>query len=715
MTMLIPIAVTNALTAVPLAILAWFIGRTVRRPALTHALWIIVLMKLVTPPLVHFEIPVSVSSRIPAASPVITRPTVAPVTVADISPLNPIEEQTRLGGETSDVSVIRSGAGMIEVRSSDIRKPASRSLDSAASVASRSSLVSLMNDFLLSPLFLLGLKFSQVGAEWGAVLFQLWILGSVISFGVQIGMVIRFGRQIVSRGIRDEALQLQADRLAQSMSLRHCPEVRLVSATISPMLWSCGARTQLLFPRELMSRLNAESRETLVIHELAHYGRGDHWVRCLEFLATGLFWWHPVVWWARRQIEEVEEECCDNWVVSHIQQNPRRYAEALLDTIDFLCGVPSRVPPMASGLGNASFLRRRLTNIMRGASQNRLSHRLRAGIAILMAMLLPFQPLLFGSASAISTALPQVLEISTPRQMISNDTMSQSPIRSRGDLPPESSDATDAINVPGSTPERVNPMAASPKPRVLRSEQVWSNAVSPNGRFVIRATTGRRVLLTDLQSDRETDLSEYAISAVSFTPEGHQFVAVTNDGQVMQWDAVKNQLIQVVYTHADALRTVSVSPEGDQVAVGGRDGSIHVISLETGTVLFQRPAQEMPVNCIRFSPDGSRIAVAVGEWNSNEHGHVQLISVPTGATEIIKCDTAPGALTFVSNHELIIGEWNGHATLWNLIQHKAVGAANADKAVVAAVSFSPDNPQLREIAFVSLKNSEGLNQKFLSQ
>ena len=64
-------------------------------------------------------------------------------------------------------------------------------------------------------------------------------------------------------------------------------------------------------------------------------------------------------------------------------------------------------------------------------------------------------------------------------------------------------------------------------------------------------------------------------------------------------------------------------------------------------------------------------------------------------------DTAPGAITFVSNDELIVGQWNGHAALWNLIQHKVVGAANANKSIVAAASFSPDNPQMREIAFVS--------------
>src|SRR5437773_1721665 len=78
------------------------------------------------------------------------------------------------------------------------------------------------------------------------------------------------------------------------------------------------------------------ARATLIAHELAHYRRGDHWVRVFELVVSGIFWWNPVVWWARRQIEIAEEECCDAWVIEQFPDTPRWYAEALLETIDFL-------------------------------------------------------------------------------------------------------------------------------------------------------------------------------------------------------------------------------------------------------------------------------------------------------------------------------------------------------------------------------------------
>jgi WD40 repeat protein len=174
----------------------------------------------------------------------------------------------------------------------------------------------------------------------------------------------------------------------------------------------------------------------------------------------------------------------------------------------------------------------------------------------------------------------------------------------------------------------------------------------------------------------------------------------------MLWDAEKSRPIRVLHTNQSGLRSASVSPDGDAVVVGDRDGTLLVLDLETGQSRTTLPRQTMPVNCVRFSPDATRIAVALGELNSNDQGQVRLINLQTGASEIFHCNTAPGAITFVSNDELIIGQWNGHATLWNLIQHKIVGAANADKNIIAAVSFSPDNPQLREIAF----KSPGINE-----
>ena len=70
----------------------------------------------------------------------------------------------------------------------------------------------------------------------------------------------------------------------------------------------------------------------------------------------GLYWWHPVVWYARRELREAEEQCCDAWVVATLPGAGRAYASALLDTLDFLSAAPPAVPLLASGLGQVSDL-----------------------------------------------------------------------------------------------------------------------------------------------------------------------------------------------------------------------------------------------------------------------------------------------------------------------------------------------------------------------
>src|SRR5437660_8069198 len=49
------IALSNAVAATFLALVALVIGRLFRRPAFTHALWLLVLIKLITPPLRAIE------------------------------------------------------------------------------------------------------------------------------------------------------------------------------------------------------------------------------------------------------------------------------------------------------------------------------------------------------------------------------------------------------------------------------------------------------------------------------------------------------------------------------------------------------------------------------------------------------------------------------------------------------------------------------------
>ena len=532
------------------------------------------------------------------------------------------------------------------------------------------------------------------------MLLMVWLAGVAAWTTVQLVRAVRFQRRVVRAAKSDDALQQQVQRLAVALGLRRGPHVLLVDAAVSPMLWGCGSRAKLLFPLDLAARLDAEARATLLTHELAHFARGDHWVRLLELVATGLFWWHPVVWWARQQIEEAEEECCDAWVVSQFPHAPRQYAEALLDTIDYLCESRRALPPVACGLGQAHFIRHRLTKIMRGASPKMLSQRVRYATLLVAALLLPLQPFVFGSASVANLrrparSAPVVVETNSIPLLAG---VERKEFHSKTDNTPIS-----PILFPETPPSPDVPTAASTSPvTAMRGEKIWSTAASPDGRYVVRATTARRVVLTDLKSNNETDLSEGRITSVAFAPDGEWFATVDQEGRVTIWDSSRGERLRTVWTHTGALHSVAVSPGGQAIAVGGRDGTVLLMDGITGELLADLPHYPSAVNCIRFSGDGRQLAVAIGDWMSNGRGEVALLNAVTGKTETtLRCPTSPGALTFASNEELIVGLWDGRTQLWNLVHQQVVGTALADKRVVSAAAFSPDNPALREAIFVA--------------
>jgi hypothetical protein len=158
------------------------------------------------------------------------------------------------------------------------------------------------------------------------------------------------------------------------------------------MLWALFGSPRLLLPASLWERLTPDQRDTLLVHELAHLRRGDHWVRWLELAALALYWWHPVAWWARRQLQEAEEQCCDAWVVWALPDAALAYADALVATVAFLSQPRLLLPLGASGMGRTSQVKRRLTMIVNQTGSRALSWPWLLLVLLLGAALLPWRP-----------------------------------------------------------------------------------------------------------------------------------------------------------------------------------------------------------------------------------------------------------------------------------------------------------------------------------
>jgi beta-lactamase regulating signal transducer with metallopeptidase domain len=320
------LGVGNALMALPLALAAALVGRFGRRPALTHALWLLVLVKLVTPPLLPLPLP-WLTDALPALA------------TADVTP-EPIQEPAPAPPEVGEPAL-----------------------------------------------------------PWPVYVSVVWLAGTAACFGVALARIGRFQRLLRHTRQAPPDLQAEADELARRMGAAAGPRVRLVPGLLAPMLWSFGRCTCLLMPAALLGRLDDDQRRTLLAHELAHWRRRDHWVRYLELVVLALYWWLPLAWLARRRLRDAEEECCDAWVMWLLPQAGRAYATALVETLDFLAQARPSLPPAASGIGQFTLMRKRLTLILSGTPPRSLPVAGLLAVGGLGLLLLPVAPGFAGPAA----------------------------------------------------------------------------------------------------------------------------------------------------------------------------------------------------------------------------------------------------------------------------------------------------------------------------
>jgi beta-lactamase regulating signal transducer with metallopeptidase domain len=334
---------SNAVVATVLALLASAVGLFSRRPALVHSLWLLVLIKLITPPICRvevFQLPTP-----PKAEAALQAKDFASQPVLDTSDLRAFLNE-------------REPSEACKVDDAPIPVCDEPALSSASSLA------------------LSDLTTSENALNWSFVrplLWSVWLTGSLGCLFVAAIRVVRFQLLLRWAEPASDELQDRVQLLAECLGLTSVPVVWMVPGPVSPMIWPIGLRPRLLIPHGLLDRLSAEQRDTLLAHELAHLRRRDHWVRGLELLVTGLFWWHPIVWWGRQAIREAEEECCDAWVMWALPASSRAYASALVEALDFLAGArPAMLPPAACGLGQFQTLKRRLTMILTGSPSRSL-------------------------------------------------------------------------------------------------------------------------------------------------------------------------------------------------------------------------------------------------------------------------------------------------------------------------------------------------------
>jgi len=160
-------------------------------------------------------------------------------------------------------------------------------------------------------------------------LLGIWAIGALM-----LGLWFAFGHLALNRLARDAEVVLDPAWLetveAEAKRCGWRSPIRLIrsSRAGSPVTWRVRQLTVLL-PAESRA-WSADKRRAVIAHELAHATRGDHQANLIARLACAAYWFHPLVWYAARELRAESERACDDVVIEQGTPNDD-YASLLLE------------------------------------------------------------------------------------------------------------------------------------------------------------------------------------------------------------------------------------------------------------------------------------------------------------------------------------------------------------------------------------------------
>ncbi len=621
------LAVAAALTAV-----AFAAGRWANRPALAHALWLLVLVKLLTPPLVAIPI-----RCLPAkAEPTVVAPVVAPPATSGGSELSPVV----IVEPISITPVAPTHGPRVSPPPSTVEfvvPPAPLPPPSAVARATR-----------------------WVPA-WEVVLLGTWAIGMFVSLGLVVRRARRFARLLSFASAPPPGLVEEVAAAAGRLGLRRAPRVRVVPGGIAPLVWAIG-RPTLYFPAGLLARLSADQRLALVAHELAHLRRWDHAVRVIEFVTLAVYWWCPLAWLARRELRRLEEEACDADVLDAAPGSGYAYASAILETIDYLAGV-APIPALASGIGDVASLRHRLVLILGRTRPKQTSRGTRLALAVAGLVLLAIGPKLHRlTAAAVDSAfgMPDKTSAIPAFALAPFDETFIEPIQFQPTSVPliaVGENGTEPALASALSPDGSR-LAISVGPTVgvwdlALKRQLFTlvghteaiNAVvfSPDGSRIATAGNDTTAIIWNAADGRRlhtlTGHGRWVLGA-AFAPDGRTLATCGYDKTVRLWDAMTGEPKATWTGHTGGVRSVAYSPDGRTIATGGADNEVRLWDSITGVTTHTLKKHHAAVRVVAFSPDGTRLVSGsedrtVRVWNPTDGREIgQPVPLPDYATTL---------------------------------------------------------------------------------
>ncbi|KAJ7602081.1 WD40-repeat-containing domain protein [Mycena polygramma] len=229
----------------------------------------------------------------------------------------------------------------------------------------------------------------------------------------------------------------------------------------------------------------------------------------------------------------------------------------------------------------------------------------------------------------------------------------------------------------------------------LQQYSIKSLSFSPNGTRIVSGDFHRGPMLWDAATGTEivgffkVDVAH--VGCVAFSPDGKHIVSGGSDETVHVWDSQTGALVGRLRGHTEVIISVAFTPDGRRIASGAGDASIRVWDAETalGSAAYPRSmGHTQGVTWVQFSSDGNRIT------SGSKDSTVKVWDSSTGALLTTSKPGAPSIWTLVfspDGRRIASGYVDGIVHVWNSETCTVVGGPfEGHPDTVTSVHFSPD-------------------------
>ena len=172
-----------------------------------------------------------------------------------------------------------------------------------------------------------------VDIPWAQLGFSLllatWCLGTLcfVFQTIRGGLLIR--RHLRLSTLITEGCMLAASKsAARKAGLAKLPPI--FKSQLVPVPVSTGVcYSAVILPEDFLESAKQDELESVLIHELGHIVRRDHWVGLVQRLTVAIFWWNPLVYRISRLCSSLAEEICDDYATESLQSG-EDFARTLL-------------------------------------------------------------------------------------------------------------------------------------------------------------------------------------------------------------------------------------------------------------------------------------------------------------------------------------------------------------------------------------------------